>query len=84
MSTIFSTILTSNNYFDINEDSTKARFLLLYNSANLLTSELFEISPGFKVKFKEELRGYPSPNRDFCMIVENVDEVIIPELRDKI
>ena len=56
----------------ISENSTKARFLLLYNSDNVLTPELFEISPGFKVKFKDELPGYPSPKRDFYMIVENV------------
>ena len=69
---------------DISENSTKARFLLLYNSEKELTPELFEITPGFKVKFKDELRDYPSPNRDFYMIVENVDKVSIPELRDKI
>lgn len=73
-----------NGAVEINEDSTKARFLLLYNSDNVLTTELFEISPGFKVKFKDELQGYPSPNRDFYMVVENLDEVGIPELRDKI
>ena len=73
-----------NGAVEINEDSTKARFLLLYNADNVLTTELFEISPGFKVKFKDELRDYPSPNRDFYMIVENVDKVSIPELREKI
>ena len=73
-----------NGAVEINEASTKARFLLLYNSDKMLTTELFEISPGLKVKFKDELQGYPSPNRDFYMIVENVDEVSIPELRDKI
>ena len=73
-----------NGAVEINENSTKARFLLLYNSDKVLTTELFEISPGFKVKFKDELIGYPSPNRDFYMIVENVDEISIPELRDKI
>ena len=67
----------------ISENSTKARFLLLYNSENVLTPELFEITPGFKVKFKDELPGYPSPKRDFYMIVENVEEVRIPEFRDK-
>jgi len=65
---------------DISEKSTKARFLLLYNSENVLTSELFEITPGFKVRFKDELQGYPSPNRDFYMVVENVERVGIPEL----
>ncbi|MDB2436495.1 DUF2357 domain-containing protein [Schleiferiaceae bacterium] len=73
-----------NGAVEINENSTKARFLLLYNADNVLTTELFEISPGFKVKFKDELRGYPSPNRDFYMIVENVCKVSISELRDKI
>ena len=73
-----------NGAVEINENSTKARFLLLYNADNVLTTELFEISPGFKVKSKEELRGYPSPNRDFYMIVENVSKVGISELRDKI
>ena len=68
----------------ISENSTKARFLLLYNSEKVLTPELFEISPGFKVKFKDELPGYPSPKRDFYMIVENVEEVRIPEFRDRV
>ena len=68
----------------ISENSTKARFLLLYNSAKVLTPELFEISPGFKVKFKDELPGYPSPKRDFYMVVENVVEVRIPEFCDRI
>ena len=68
----------------ISENSTKARFLLLYNSENVLTPELFEITPGFKVKFKDELPGYPSPKRDFYMIVENVEEVRIPEFRDRV
>lgn len=73
-----------NGAVEINENSTKARFLLLYNADNDLTTELFEISPGFKVKFKDELEGYPSAGRDFYMVVENVEEVSIPELRDKI
>jgi predicted component of viral defense system (DUF524 family) len=68
----------------ISENSTKARFLLLYNSEKVLTPELFEISPGFKVKFKDELPGYPSPKRDFYMIVENIEEVRIPEFRDRV
>lgn len=68
----------------ISENSTKARFLLLYNSENVLTPELFEITPGFKVKSKNELIGYPSPKRDFYMVVENVEEVRIPEFRDSL
>ena len=69
---------------EISENSTKARFLLLYNSENILTPELFEITPGFKVKFKDELPGYPSPKRDFYMVVENIEEVRIPEFRDSV
>lgn len=73
-----------NGAVDINENSTKARFLLLYNSENVLTSALFEITPGFKVKFKDELQGYPSPKRDFYMVVENVQKTSIRELCNKV
>jgi predicted component of viral defense system (DUF524 family) len=73
-----------NGAVEINEYSTKARFLLLYNSANVLTSELFEFTPGFKVKYKDEFNGYPSPNRDFYMVVENVRKTTIPELCNKV
>ena len=73
-----------NGAVEINENSTKARFLLLYNADNVLATELFEISPGLKVKFKDDLEGYPSPNREFYMVVENVQEVSIPELQGKI
>ncbi|MDA8994795.1 DUF2357 domain-containing protein [Schleiferiaceae bacterium] len=72
-----------NGAVEINENSTKARFLLLYNSENVLTSELFDISPGFKVKFKDELQGYPSPKRDFYMVVENVQKTTIKGLCNK-
>ena len=73
-----------NGAVDINENSTKARFLLLYNSENVLTSALFEITPGFKVKFKDELQGYPSPKRDFYMVVENVQKTTVKELCNKV
>ena len=70
----------------INENSTQARFLLLYNSESFLTSELLEFTPGFKVKGRSELeeRGYTNAGREFYMVVENVEEVGISALRHRI